>query len=153
MADPGLQNSKIINVTPPAAILDDASASTTEVDTVGFDYATYICTLGASDVAMAALAVTESDTAGSGHGNVTGLVFGASTNIDGSTSALPSATDDNKVYCFDIDLRGRKRYLDLTATAGNGTTGTYFAAVCVLTRGESVLQTAAGRGCDEILRA
>lgn len=153
MADPGLQNSKIINVTPPAAILDDASASTTEVDTAGFDHATYICTLGASDVAMAALAVTESDTSGSGHGNVTGLVFGTSTNIDGSTSALPSATDDNKVYCFDVDLRGRKRYLDLTATAGNGTTGTYFSAVCVLTRGESVLQTAAGRGCDEILRA
>ncbi len=147
----GLQNAKVINVTPPAAILDDASASTTEVDTVGYEHATYIVTLGATDVDMAALAVTESDVTASGHANITGAVFGTSTNIDGNTSAVPSSTDDNKVYQVDIDLRGRKRFLDLTATAGNGTTGTYISAICVLTRGDVNLQTAAGRGCDEIL--
>ncbi len=112
-----MQNVKYVSVTPPAAIVDDASYTTAEIDTLGFDYCTIVVYLGASDIAMAALAVTESDSSGSGHANVTGLVWGTSTNIDGSTSALPSATDDNKFQIAQIDLRGRKRYLDVTATA------------------------------------
>lgn len=147
----GLEGSKAINVLPPAAILDDASGNTTEVDTLGFAHATYLIALGASDVAMAALAVTESDTSGSGHGNITGAVFGVSTTIDGATSTLPSATDDNKLYRVDIDLRGRKRYLDLTLTAGNGTSGTYASALCILTRGGEQVQLASNQGCGQIL--
>lgn len=146
------QNTKLVSVTPPAAIVNNSSYTTAEIDTLGFDYAQIIVYLGASDIAMAALKVTESDSSGSGHADVTGLVFGTSTNIDGSTSALPSATDDNKFQVFDIDLRGRKRYLDVTATAGNGSAGTFATILCILSRAGEAPTTAAGRGADEVLR-
>ena len=132
-----LRNVKYVSVTPPGAILDDASATTAEIDTLGFSHLTIVCQVGATDIAMTALKVTESDTAGSGHADVTGLVFGTSTDIGGAASALPSATDDNGFFVFQIDLRGRKRYIDLTATMGNGTLGGYFVAFGILSRAAS----------------
>ena len=146
------QNYKLVSVTPPGAIVDNASYTTAEIDTLGFSYCQIVVYLGATDIAMAALKVTESDTSGSGHADVTGLVFGTSANIAGTTSALPSATDDNKFQRFDIDLKGRKRYLDVTATAGNGTAGTYATIFALLWRAEDTPTTAAQAGCDEILR-
>jgi len=146
------QTTKFVSVTPPAAIVDDGSYTTAEIDTKGFDYAVIYCYLGASDIAMTALAVTESDTSGSGHANVTGLIYGTSTNIAGSTSSLPSATDDNKCFAFEIDLKGRKRYLDVTATAGDGSAGTFAALFCLLSRAEDLTDTVAGRVFGDILR-
>lgn len=131
------QQTKLVSVTPPAAIVDNASLTTGEIDTAGWDYLQIVVYLGATDVAMSALAATESDSSGSGHANVTGLVYGTSTDIDGSTSALPTATDDDSFFVFDIDLRGRKRYIDLTATVGNGTSGTYAAVIGILSRAKS----------------
>jgi FlaG/FlaF family flagellin (archaellin) len=125
---------KVVNLTPPAAIVDDASLTVAELDTAGFDYAVILVTLGATDIAMTALKVTESDTAGSGHADVTGLIYGTSTDIEGNTSALPSATDDNGIFAFEIDLRGRKRYLDVTATVGNGSTGAFVTVTAILSR-------------------
>jgi len=146
------QNCKYVSVTPPAAIVDDASYTTAEIDTNGFDYAKIIVYLGATDIAMTALAVTESDTTASGHANVTGLVYGTSTDIDGNTSALPSATDDNKFFVFEIDMRGRKRFLDVTATAGDGTTGTFATILCELSRADETPVTASDGGAAAILR-
>jgi len=146
------QNVKYVSVTPPAAIVDNASYTTAEVDTAGFDYATIVVYLGATDIAMTALAVTESDTSGSGHANVTGLIWGTSNNIDGSASVAPSATDDNTFQVAQIDLRGRKRYLDVTATAGNGTAGTYAAILCILSRADQTPVTMAEMGANEVLR-
>ena len=100
-------NFKLMSVTPPAAIVDNASFTTAEVDTAGWDMARIVVYLGATDIAMSALKVTESDTSASGHADITGAVFGTSTDIDGSTSALPSATDDNKFFVIDLDLRGQ----------------------------------------------
>lgn len=147
-----LLNTKIINVTPPAAIIDNAAATTAEVDTLGFDYAQFYVILGAMDIAVTVMKVTESDTAGSGHADVTGLISGTSANIAGSTSTLPVDTMDNKIYGFDIDLRGRKRYLDLSLTLGDGSAGTYVTVICILSRKELGITTAAERGCQEILR-
>lgn len=131
------QNCKFVNVTPPAAIVDNASYTTNEIDTLGYDYCTIICSLGATDIAMAALKVQESDTSGSGYADITGATF---------ASALPSATDDNKMYAFYIPLQGRKRYLDLVATAGDGTTGTFMSAIAILSRAEQTPSSATARG-------
>lgn len=146
------QKRKYVSVTPPQAIVDNASWTTAEIDTNGFAYCTFCVYLGATDIAMAALTVTESDTSGSGHANVTGLVFGTSTNTAGSTSTLPSATDDNKFFLCQIDLRARKRYLDFTLTAGDGATGTYLAAWVELERAEIVPDSATEQGASQILR-
>lgn len=146
------QRQKLVAITPPQAIVDNASWTTAEIDTFGFDYATIYVHFGAMDIAMVALKVTESDTAGSGHADVTGLVFGTSTNTAGSTSTLPSATDDNKFFAFEVDLRGRKRYLDLVATGGDGAAGTFLVAWAVLERAEINPDSATDRGCSQILR-
>jgi len=145
------QNFKLISMAPPANLVDNASYTVAEIDTAGCEYANIICYLGATDIAMAALKVTESDASGSGHADVTGLVMGTSTDIDGNTSALPSSTDDNKFVRFDIDLRGRKRYLDVTATAGDGSAGTYMAVFAILWP-KIAPNTVAECGCDTVLR-
>ena len=147
-----LQNTKLISMTPPAAIVDNASYTVAEIDTAGFDYLNIICQLGATDIAITALTVTESDTSGSGHADVTGLIMGTSVDIDGTASVLPSATDDNKFVSFDIDLRARKRYIDVTATAGDGTNGTYLTIIGLLSRAKQSPNTVAERGCDTVLR-
>jgi hypothetical protein len=146
------QECKVVRVIDPAAIVDDASWTTEEIDTDGFAYARVCCYVGATDIAHVALKMQESDASGSGFADVTGLIFGTSTNTDGSTSTLPSATDDNKFFIFEIDLRGRKRYLDLVATAGNGAAGTYMAAWCELHRAKDGPNTAAEQGASQILR-
>lgn len=152
--NPGM-NAKYVVITPPAAIVDNASITTASVDTRGFDYAVIRVMMGATDIAMSALKVQESNDDGStdSYADVTGLVFGTSTNLAGSTSAVPSATDDNKMFAMYVDLRGRKRYLDLVATGGDGAAGAYFVAWAELYRGEGLLATTAARGFDEELLA
>jgi hypothetical protein len=46
-----LQNTKLVSITPPAAIVDNASWTTAEIDTSGWDYAQIICYFGAMDIA------------------------------------------------------------------------------------------------------
>jgi len=121
---------KVVLVTSPAAIIDNASATTNEIDTLGYDYCTIYVSVGATDIAMSALKVQESDTSGSGFADVSALTASGTTG-DGR---LPTATDDNKVFAFFIDLRKRKRYLDLVATCGDGAAGTYLSAIAVLSR-------------------
>jgi hypothetical protein len=149
-----IANTKIVAITPPAAIVDAASYTTTAIDTVGYKHCRVVFFAGATDIAMTALKVQESDSSDmSGAADITGAIFGTSTNTDGSTSALPSATDDNKFFAVDIALDGsRKRYLDLVATAGDGAAGTYGAAFAILSRPEQSPNSASEEGFDEMLR-
>lgn len=152
MSNP-LQDTKFVNLVPPVAIKDNTGWTTTEVDTLGYDYATFVINLGATDIAMAALKLTETDTSGCSGSDVTGAIFGTSADIAGTTSALPTAADDGDIFVIEVKLGGsRKRYLDLTATAGNGTTGTYLSGICILSRAENAPRTAAERGANQILR-
>ncbi len=129
-------------LTSPTAIVDDASWTTNEIDTYGYDYLKVFVIVGATDVDMAALTVTESDTSGSGHAAVSDLTSSGATG-DGR---LPQDDDDNKIFAFFIDLRERKRYIDVTATAGDGTTGTYMAGMYELCRAKETPQTSANQG-------
>lgn len=142
---------KIMSVTPPAAIVDNASFTTAEIDTLGWDYATFIFYLGATDIAFTAMKVQESDTTGSGMADVPGAVFGTSLNDAGATSTLPSATDDNKIFAISLDLTKRKRFLDPVVTIGDGTVGGFCAALCILSRGEQGPNTAVESGFSQRL--
>lgn len=144
---------RMVSITPPAAIVDNASFTTAEIDTLGWSYLTIVVYLGATDIAMTALSVTQSDTAGSGHSAITGLVWGTSTNIDGSASALPSATDDNLFQVAQIDLKGKRRYIDVTATIGDGSLGGFVTILGILSRPQVSPTTISEAGCNEILRA
>lgn len=128
-----LQDALFFPVIAPAAIVDNASFTTNEIDTVQngvkYDHVTIIVHIGALDIAMTALKVQESDTTGSGFADITGTV-------GGTDFTLPTATDDNKVVVFSVNCTNRKRYLDLVATGGDGATGTYASAIAILTRGK-----------------
>lgn len=147
-----LHDAKFAQVIAPAAIVDDASFTTIEVDTLGYNYATFIFNLGATDIAMAALKVQESDTSGSGFVDIAGADLSSATDIDGVATALPSATDDGNVIVIQMDLRGRKRYLDLVATAGNGAAGTFASAVCVLSQADVAPESVSAAGCETLVR-
>jgi hypothetical protein len=146
------QNEKWVNLTPPAAIVDNASLTIAELDCKGWDYAEIILITGATDIALTAAKLTESDTAGSGHADITGTRFGTDNNISGSASTLPSATDDNGIFKWELDLRKRKRFLDGVITVGDGTSGGFYVVVAKLSRGEISPNTAAEAGCSQIMR-
>jgi hypothetical protein len=148
-----LQNTKYFSVTPPAAIVDNAAFTTAEIDTAGWDFCQIVCYLGATDIALTVLQVTETDTTGSGQVAITETVVGTAKNIDGAVSALPGAGDDNKFVIFDIDLRGRKRFLDLNVTMGDGSAGGFLAAWAVLSRGKEAPTSMAERGAVLVMRA
>lgn len=144
-------NGKWFIVTSPL-LVDNAAYTTNEIDTLGWEYLEIVAVVGVTDIAMAALTVTESDTTGSGHANVTGLIFGTSADIDGTTSVLPAADDDNQIFACEIDLKARKRFIDVTATAGDGTAGTNLCILARLTRGKEHPRTSTQKGCTHILR-
>jgi hypothetical protein len=133
-------------------VLDNATATSYVIDTAGVDFVNVDVVLGATDIAMTTLKIQEADVASNSTTltsptDVTGLVYGTSTiPEDGTTSALPTATDDNKVFTFFVNTQGRKRYLQLVAVAGNGTTGVAIAAVYNAGKVANLELTATGRG-------
>lgn len=148
-----LQASKYSQVIAPAAIVDNASFVTNEIDSLDFDYLTVIVNIGATDIAMSALKLQSSDSSGSGFADIDGLDCNGDTDIDGNAAALPSASDDNNLVLFQVDLRGQKRYFDLVATAGNGSAGTFASAVAILSKGAVSPVSASDMGAETVLRA
>lgn len=148
-----LQKAKIVKITPPQAIVDNDSWTTTSIDTLGFSHCDIVVHLGALDIAMVAMKVQESNDNGSSdaYADVTGLVFGTSNTIAGVASTLPAATDDNKFYLFSINLQGRDRYLDLVATGGDGAAGTYLTAFAILSNQDEQKYDAASLGYSQVL--
>lgn len=132
-------NHKIVAITPPAAIVDNAAVTTASIDCAGFRHCIIVVMLGALDIAVAAMKVRESDD-DSSYADVTGLDFSV------SPATLPAATADNNLYAFHVDLRGRKRYLDLSLTGGDGTSGSYFAVFAILSKAEEAPNSASERG-------
>lgn len=154
-----LQNKKYAICISSEGQVDNAAHTSTVVDTLGYDEATFIVHVGTTDVALAALKVQESDTKtdattlASG-ADVTGLVWGTSTDPDsGSTSSLPSASDGTKLFAAHIKLNNRKRYLQIQATSGNGTTGTAVNAYCILNKAGEGPYNATTRGLGSNLIA
>lgn len=143
---------KILEVVPPQAIKDDASWTAVEIDRIGYDYAQVIVHVGALDIALTVLKIQETDATGTSYSDITGCVFGTSINSAGDTSTLPAADDDNKIFLFNIDLRGRKRFLDLVATIDDGSTGGFLSAIVLLSRAETGPNTAAEYGASQVLQ-
>lgn len=148
---------KIVRVTSPAAIVNNASLTCQVVDRQGFDFARYVFYFGAMDIAVTALKIQESDTTSSATAlasaaDITGAIFGTSAADTGSTSALPTATDDNKFFTVELDLKGRKRYLNPVVTCGDGAAGTFVAVFCELYNAENVPTSATQKGVAQNLR-
>ena len=118
---------KFVVVTPPAAIVDNAAFTTAAIDTKGFTQLTIIAILGAIDIAFAAMSVRHSD--------ASDMSNPATLSTGGTDFTLPAhASADNTILKFNVDLLGRKRYLDFEATGGDGTAGTYMSVIAILSR-------------------
>ena len=142
-------NQKVVIVTSPGAIVDNASPTTNEIDTLGYDHLRILTILGATDIAMAALKLTESDVSGSDHADISGANFATASNSQGVV--LPSANADDTVQAFNVNLLGRKRYIDVVATGGDGTTGAYITIIALLSRADEAPNNATERGVAQEL--
>jgi hypothetical protein len=147
-----LQQAKYVAAIKPAAILDNTSATATVVDTTGYDYATVIVQLGATDIAVTALKLQASSTSGGTYADITGATFDGGSGMGGATLALPSATDDGQTCVFQVDMRGKEPFLKLVATFGDGTSGGFIAAVAVLSRGKIAPTTSTGAADGDVCR-
>lgn len=136
----------------PAAIIDNASATATAIDCAGASYLEIPVQLGATDIAVTALKLQECDTSGGTYVDITNATFSAGTNIDGVALALPSATDDNQVHVFQVNLLGRKRYVKVVCTFGDGTVGGFVAATARLSDVGFLSATATDRAAGGICR-
>jgi hypothetical protein len=138
----------------PQVIKDNVAWTCTAIDCKGFDYAVVTVLIGATDIAMAVLMLTECDTSGGSYVEIAATDFSDATqsDIDGTALGLPSATDDNVFIEFHVALPKRKRYLKVSATAGDGTVGTYLAAWADLYQAGTGPNTSAEYGCDVVVR-
>lgn len=132
-----------------------AAFTSTVIDTQGFRYLEFLACFGAIGANVTALRVQESDaitnaTTLSSGTDVPGAVVGTSVNDAGTTSSLPTTADAGRIWKFEIDLRGRRRYLQIQCTAGAA--ATLLAAIAKLSRGEVAPTTAAQKGAQQVLR-
>lgn len=147
-----MQQAKYVRAISPTAILDNTSATATIIDARDYDYCTIIVQIGATDIAMTALKVQTASTSGGSYTDLTGATFSGGTSPDGTTLALPSATDDNQTCVFQIDMRGKNPFLQVVATFGDGTTGGFIAAVAILTKAHLSPATSATMADGDICR-
>jgi len=128
--------------------LTAAQTHTLTIDTLGYAYVSVdVCQEAwgnagyTSQAAFTVLKVEESDN-NSSYSNVTAFVGGGT---GGFTIPTPSSTSADVVVRMDVDCRGRKRYLKLTATPY--TTGTVY-TVARLGKGTDGPVSASAKGVN-----
>lgn len=112
-----VENSKSVT---KIGVADTATNATHQhtIDTLGFAHASVdvvfepVAAAGTNSAVAIALKLQESDTTSS-YSDLTAFVGGGS---GGFTVPTPGNTNDTNVVRFDVDLRGKKRYLNVYAT-------------------------------------
>ena len=104
------------SVVKAAASVAASATHSHEIDTAGFKYASIDVVFSPFSAATSSYAsvlkVQESDAAGSGQADVTGLSVTAG-------AGATTGANVGAVARFNIDLRGRKRYLTVVTSPGN----------------------------------
>jgi hypothetical protein len=104
-------------LSPPQSVADNSTLTSLALDTYGYEYAKITVNLGVTDLALAGLKVQQSDLANMATPiDVPGTHYGTDNNDTNVASVLPGAADSNHSFAFFIDLRGKKRYLQVVAT-------------------------------------
>jgi hypothetical protein len=130
-------NMKHLDAIAPVS-LNNASGTVIEIDTLGFNYAQFILSVGATAGNISVFKIQESDTSGSGFADITGA----------APASLPGTSDDNKRYAVNVNCGGvRKRYMQVVLTEDN--TGAALVHVsAILSRANEAPNTAAERGFE-----
>lgn len=131
-----------------ASLSDDIATSAThnhEIDTLGYKYASIdvcfekVAAAGTNSAVALVCKLQHGDTTSS-YSDLTGYVGGTSFTIP-----TPANTSADTVVRFDVDLRGKRRYLRVQAT-GNATGSVY--SVARLGKPEDGPDTAAEKGAN-----
>jgi hypothetical protein len=127
------ESMKPVNAIPPGVIKDNAAFVSNVIDTAmpgNAQALVFVVSLGTIDADMAALKVMQSDT----KTNDTTLGGTPEEVVDITDTITPGVGDDNGQIVVIIPLAGpRKRYVQIQATAGNGSAGTYLTAQAFFT--------------------
>lgn len=122
------------------------------IDTLGFAYASidvvFEPAAATTDAICRALKVEESDASGSGYADVTALVGGGTGGFTIPTSG--SRTAGSNVVRLNVDLRGKKRYLKVSATP---VAASVVASVVRLGRGEIGASDATSSGVQVVVNS
>jgi len=126
---------------------DDAAFDGQVIDKQDFDGAKgvlFVIYTGFIDVALAALKVQQADA----KTDATTLTSGADVH---DVTAKPTASDDNEFVLVYVPMSlWTKRYLQLQATGGDGTTGVYLAAVAIADMPGETAVTAASLNVEAV---
>jgi hypothetical protein len=126
-----------------------ALTGNTYIDTLGYAHLRVLMITGFLDETIGSTAAT------------TALYLEECDTTDGSYASLSStpgavlgdyirATDDEKIFCLDLDLRGRKRYIEVNApTSGNGTTGVNICIIGILSKAQIHPDSASEGGFED----
>ncbi len=125
---------KYVALVEPQARINNTAVTVSSVDRHGFDYANIEAIVGANDIGFTIFKLQESDD----NTNWADVING-----DYSVGTLLPGNTPNVIYGWNVDLRGRKRYLRIAATVGNGASGLYLTVVAMLSRAEQEPFTAA----------
>lgn len=121
---------------------NEATTALLRLDTLGYDYASVdvvyaaVPAAGTNSSVASALTLKHSDAASSGYDTISGY----------PTVAVPTAVASSaaaSVIRFDVDMRGRKRYLEVASSPRTNATVT---VVARLGKGEEGPVTAAAKG-------
>jgi hypothetical protein len=130
-----------------AAVLSSATHSL-EIDTLGFANASIdvlfspFTAASPPTTAATVLRVAQSDTSGSGQVNISGFVAGTDFTVAAGVTATASVGYSHR---FDIDLRGKRRYLTVFATPAS-TCGVITS--CRLSKAEAGPMSASEKGVN-----
>lgn len=119
-----------------------------EIDTLGFEFASIdvlfspFTSASGPTTAANVLRVAQSDTAGSGQTNISGFVSGTDFTVAAGVTATAGV---GYAHRFDIDLRGKRRYLTVYATPAS-TCGVI--TTCRLAKGEAGPTGATAKGVN-----
>jgi hypothetical protein len=131
--------SKAVQTIPPQ-VSNNATVTTTAVDTNGWHRATFLLEVGSLDNNVAA-SLSESDSSGSGF-----------VTLSGGTLTTITTAGANKLYGIEVNLNGgRKRYLKPIVTTTSAATGAGISGVMILHQGNASPTTAAEAGLGQKL--
>lgn len=133
---------KEVVLVAPAARQNNTALTVSGVDRSGFDYAVIRAYVGANDIGFTTFKLQESDD-NSTWTDVPGADYSAAATLPGNTA--------NVIYGWEVDLKGRKRYLRPALTVGNGTAGLFLAVVANLSRAKQAPATAAAKGYQAVV--
>jgi hypothetical protein len=142
---------KFVLLTPPGALVDNAALTVAALDTKGWARLLVLVILGATDIAVATMKMTYSDTDGS-YTDISNGSFATGIMPDGVAAVVPAAsgaTGDNTIHAWWGPAR--KRYYKPSITGGDGTAGAYIMVLAILTRPKESPNSMADRGLAQEL--